>query len=265
MVSAETVVLAGLGVAALLTVALLAVERPPVNGLTVLATTPWAIAAGVLDGLAATGAYPATVASVLRLPAVLVVALVVAGLVWVPLLQLATLRDYEGGSGHYLAAAGLGAAVVLFTTLLLREGLDGQALLWLSAVPLLAALLAGLVYVLLGFLDPTTLATTRWVGYLVVFGFTLLGTTVTVGIDVYGQRGAGLTDVLVSVAAGLPTASTSVGWPAAVLGAVVGCVVAALVARGVRSDAVTGTLLAVVVSAATIAPAVATLFGTVLR
>ena len=265
MVSAETVALAGVGVAAVMTIALLAVERPPVNGLTVLAAIPWVVAAGVLDALATTGAYPANVASVLRLPAGLVLTFVVAGLVWVPLLQLATLRDYEGGSGHYLAAAGLGAAVVLLTTLLLREGLDGQGLLWLSAVPLVAALLAGLVYVLLGFVDPTTLATTRWIGYVVVLGFTLLGTTITVGIDVYGLRGGGIADTLVSFAADLPTASVSVGWPAAVLGALVGCVVAALVARGIRSEAVIGTLLAVVVSAVTTAPAVATLLGTILR
>lgn len=265
MVSVETVALVGVVAAAVLTVALLAVEKPPVDGLTVLATAPWLVVAGVLESLTATGAYPAAVAPVLQLPAVLVSTLVVAGLVWVPLLQLATLRDYQGRSGHYLAAAGLGMAVVLLTTLLLREGLDGQGLLWLSATPLLAAMLAAAAYVLLGFVDATTLATTRWVGYLVVVGFTLLGTTMTVGIDVYGQRGSAATDLLVSAAADLPTASTSVGWPVAVLGVVLGCVVAGLVARVVRSDVVRGNLLAIAVSAVTIAPAVGLLLATVLR
>lgn len=265
MVSVETVALGGLAVAAVLTVALLAVERPAVNGLTVLATAPWVVVAGVLDTLAATGAYPPNLAPVLQLPGVLLLTLVVGGLVWMPLLQLATLRDFSVGSGHYLAAAGLGIAVVLLTTLLLREGLDGQGLLWLAATPLLAAMLAGVAYVLLGFVDPTTLATTRWVGYLLVLGFTLLGTTTTVLIDVYSRGGGGVTDLLVSVAATLPTASTSVGWPAAVLGVVVGCVLAALVARAVRSDTVTGNLLAIVVSAVTVAPSVALLLFTVLR
>lgn len=265
MVSAETVALAGTGVAAVATVALLAVERPPVNGLTVLAAAPWVVTAGLLDSLAATGAYPANLAGVLSLPAVLVLTFVVAGLVWMPLLQLATLRDYAPGPGHYLAAAGLGTAVVLLTTLLLREGLDGQGLLWLSATPLVAAMLAAVAYILLGFVDATTLATTRWVGYLIVTGFTLLGTTTTIAVDVYGRRGGGITDALVSLAVDLPTASTSVGWPAAVLGAVVGCAVAALVARAVRSDAVTGNVLAILVSAVTVAPAVATLLATVLR
>lgn len=265
MVSAETVALGAIGVAAVMTVALLAVERPPVNGLTVLAAVPWVVTAGLLDGVAATGAYPSELVRVLVLPVVLVLAFVVAGLVWMPLLQLATLRDYALGAGYYLAAAGFGTAVVLLLTLLLREGLDGQGLLWLSATPLVAAMLAAVAYVLLGFVDATTLATTRWVGYVVVTGFTLLGTTTAVGVDVYGNAGGGITGVLVSVAAGLPTASTSVGWPAAVLGAVVGCVVAALLARAVRSDVVTGNLLAVVVTAVTVAPAVATLLATVLR
>lgn len=265
MVTAETVALVGVGFAAVLTVALLAVQHPPVTGLTVLAIAPWAVVAGLFDALSVTGAYPGTLAPVLRLPVGLLLAFVIAGLVWVPLLQLATLRDYEPRSGRYLAAAGLGMAVVLLVTLLLRQGLDGSGLLWLSATPMLAAFLAALAYVLLGFVDPTTLATTRWVGYLVVLGFTLLGTATAVGIDVYGQGGTSVTAALVSVASDLPTASTSVGWPAALLGALVGCLVAALVARAVRSDAVSGNVLAVVVTGVTVGPAVATLLVLVLR
>lgn len=265
MVAVETVVQLGVVAAAVLTVTLLAVEKPPTDGLTVLATVPWVVVAGILAALSSTGAYPATVAGVLRLPAVFALTIVVAGLVWMPLLQLAALRDRAYAAGYYLAAAGLGTAVVLLVTLLLREGLDGPGLLWLSATPLLAAMLAGIAYVLLGFVDATTLATTRWVGYLVVAGFTLLGTTTAVGVDAYGQQGDGITRALVALASDLPTASTSVGWPAAVLGAVVGCVVAALVARAVRSDEVTGNLLAVVVTAVTVAPAVARLLAVVLR
>ncbi|WP_255195606.1 hypothetical protein [Halorarius litoreus] len=265
MVVAETVALVGVGLAAVLIVALLAVQRPPVTGLTVLAIAPWAVVAGLFDTLSVTGAYPATLAPVLRLPAGLLLAFVVAGLVWVPLLQLATLRDYGPGSGRYLAAAGLGMAVVLLVTLLVRQELDGAGLLWLSATPMLAAMLAALAYVLLGFVDPTTLATTRWVGYLVVFGFALLGTATAVGIDVYGQVGTSVTAALVSVARDLPTASTSVGWPAAVFGVLVGCLVATLVARAIRSDAVAGNALAIVVTGVTVGPAVTTLLVLVLR
>lgn len=265
MVSAETVAVGAVLVAALTTLALLAVERPPVNGLTVLATGPWMVVVGLLDALAGSGAYPPLLTPLLEFPVVLVVGFVVAGVAWVPLLQLATMRDFQLESGRYLAAAGLGVAIVLLITLLVREGLDGSALLWLSATPLLAVLLAGTAYVLLGFVDPTTLATTRWVGFLVVFGFTLLGTVTAVAIDVYGRVGRGPTATLVTLASELPTASASVGWPAALLGLLAGCVVATLVARAVRADATTGHALAVAVAATTVAPSVARLLETVLR
>ncbi|WP_255149247.1 hypothetical protein [Halorarius halobius] len=265
MVDPGTVAVVGVALAAVVSVALLAVERPPVNGATVVAALPWVVAAGLVDALAASGAYPSVLAPVVRLPTVLAATFVVAVLVWMPLQQLATLRDFDSGSGRYLAAAGMGAAVVLLVTLLVRVGLGGRALLWLSAGPLLAAVVAAAAYVALGFLDPTTLATTRWVGYLVVFGFVLSGTVTAVAVDVYGQVGGRATATLVVLARDLPVASASVGWPAVALGALVGCGVAALVARAVRTDAVAGHVLAVAATAVTVAPGVAGLLATVLR
>lgn len=265
MVSVGTVAVAGVALAAIASVVLLILEPPRVDGLMVLAAAPWVVVAGLLDALTATGAYPPIVAPVLRLPTVLATTFVVATLVWVPLKQLATLRDVDPSSARYLAAAGLGTSVVLLVTLLLRAGLSGRGLLWLSAGPLLAAFVAGAAYVALGFLDPTTLSTTRWVGYLVVFGFVLLGTATAVAVDVYGRVGGRVTATLVELASGLPTASASVGWPAVALGVVSGCVVAAVVARASRRTPVAGYVLAVLAVAATLAPAIAQLLATVLR
>lgn len=264
MVSAEMVAVGAVLAAAVTTLVLLAVEGPLVDGRTVLATAPWGVAVGLIDVLAGVGAYPSLVTPVLELPVGMFLGVVLAGVVWLPLLQLATMRDHASGSARYLAAAGVGVAVVLLITLLVREGLDGAGLLWLSAAPLLAVVLAGGAYVLLGFLDPTTLATTRWVGFLVVVGFTFLGTVTAVAIDVYGRAGRGPTAWLVNLAADLPTATTSVAWPAALLSVLVGCVVAALVARVVRADALVGYGLAVLLAAMTVAPGVARLLETVL-
>lgn len=264
MVSAEAVAVGGILAAAVTTLVLLAVEGPPVDGRAVLATAPWVVAVALLDVLAGVGAYPSLVTPVLELPVGLFLGVVLAGVVWLPLLQFARMRDRAFGSARYLAAAGVGVAVVLLITLLVREGLDGAGLLWLSATPLLAVLLAGAAYVLLGFLDPTTLATTRWVGYLVVLGFTLLGTVTAVAIDVYGRVGREPTAALVGLAADLPTASTSVAWPAALLGVLAGCVVAAIVARVVRADGRVGYALAVLLAAMTLGPGVARLLETVL-
>lgn len=265
MVSAGTLALVGVGAAGAASVALLVAERPPVNQLTVLAAAPWMAVTGLLHVLATGGAYPQPLVPLLRFPTVFVTAFVIAALVWVPLLQLATLRDFPPGSGTYLAAAGMGAAVVLLVTLLLREGLDGRGLLWLSATPVLAALLGGVAYFLFGFVDATTLATTRWVGYLLVTAFTFLGTAVAVSVDVYGAAGGALVGPLVDVADGLPTASASVAWPVVLLGMVVGVAVAALLARAIRTDAVLGHLLAVAAGALALGPGVARLLVAVLR
>lgn len=265
MVSAGTLALVGVGAAGVASVALLVAERPPVNQLTVLATVPWMVVTGLLHVLAGSGAYPQVLVPLLRFPTVFVTAFVVGVLVWVPLLQLATLRDFPAGSGTYLAAAGMGVAVVLLVTLFAREGLDGRALLWLSATPVLAAMLAGTTYVLFGFVDATTLATTRWIGYLVVLAFTFLGTAVAVSVDVYGASPDALPGPLVAVSEGLPVGSASVAWPVIFLGAFVGVAVAALLARAIRADAVVGHLLAVAVGTLALGPGVARLLVTVLR
>lgn len=252
----STVALVGILAAAALAAILLVVERPPVTRETALAAAPWAVVAGVLHALAAVGAYPADLAPFFQFPGVLLVAFVVGTLVWIPLLQVSTMRDYPAGTGQYLAAAGTGMSVVLVVVLMLRQGVDPDAMLWLAATPFVGALLTALLYFLLGFVDATTLATTRWVGFLVVFGFAVLGTSFAVGVDAYGVLPGWPVDLLVTAGRGLPTASASVGWPLAVTGGLLGLVMAALVARVVRESPVTGYGLAVAVAAVSLGPGV---------
>lgn len=256
MVEPSTAALVGILAAAGLALVLLAAERPPVTGATALAAAPWAVVAGLLHALAGVGAYPPALARLLSFPGAFVVAFVVAVLVWVPLLQLATMRDFDPGTGQYLAAAGGGMSLVLLFVVLLRQGLGPDAMLWLAATPFAGALIAGAVYFLMGFVDPTTLATTRWLGYLVVLGFAVLGTTLAVGVDVYGSRPGALVDVIVTAAGDLPTADESVGWPLAAIGALFGVAMAALVARVVRDSPAWGYTLAVCVAAVSLGPAV---------
>lgn len=252
----STVAHGGVLAAAALAAVLLVVERPPVTIGTALAAAPWAVAAGVLHALAAVGAYPGSLAPFFQFPGVFLVTFVVATLVWIPLLQVAAMRDYPAGTGQYLAAAGSGLSVVLVVVLLLRQGVDPDAMLWLAATPFLGAVLTAGLYFLLGFVDATTLSTTRWVGFLVVFGFAVLGTTLAVGVDAYGVRPGWPVDLLVAAGRRLPVASTSTGWPVAVVGGVLGLVMAALVARVVRESPVVGYGLAVGVAAVSLGPAV---------
>jgi uncharacterized membrane protein len=256
MLGPSTAALLGIGAAAVLAVALLVTERPPATGATALAAAPWAVVAGLLHALAGVGAYPPALARFLSFPGAFVVAFIVAMLVWVPLLQLATMRDFDPGSGQYLAAAGGGTGLVLLFVVLLRQGLGAEAMLWLAATPVAGALLAGGVYFFLGFVDPSTLATMRWVGYMIVLGFAVLGTALAVGVDVFGSRPGTLVDLVVTVADGLPTADRSVGWPLAALGALVGLAMASLVSRVVRDSPAIGYVLAVCVAAVSLGPAV---------
>lgn len=175
------------------------------------------------------------------------------------------MRDFTAGSGRYLAAAGTGAAIVLLTTLLLREGLDGRGMLWLSVTPLLAALLGGIAYFTWGFVDATTLERARWVGLLIVLSFATLGTTVAVGVDIHGVGGVTLSQSLVGASSTFPTATVSVVWPLVVLAVMLGNFVAAGVARTVDTESSGGYLFAVAVIVATLGPAVGHLLVTVLQ
>lgn len=260
------VILVGLFAVLAASLALLALQRPPVTGATVLGAAPWMVAAALFHTLARLGAYPDPVAGLLTFPWVYLVVAAIASVVWAPLLQIGTLRDRDLGE-KYLAAAGVGLVLALTTALLLQVRLTPVALLWLTATPFVAGVIAAGVYVLFGFLDPTTLATTGWAGYLVVFAFTLAGMAVVVTADVYGIRLAGSVGrELLDVVRALPVpASFGVGWLAALVATTTGAGAAALCARYVRASRVRGFAAMCVVVAAALGPGLArlllTLFG----
>jgi hypothetical protein len=184
---------------------------------------------------------------------------------WVLTRQFAVLRNVDGGSGRYVAAAGSGATVVLLAALALITRPGAEALFWLAAAPAAGAVLAGVGVLALGVLDSTALARMRWVGWLVAFGFTLLGVVVTVGIDAFGAATTPATAAVVSLGAGLPTASLSVAWPLVVVGSLLGLAMVSALARVVEDDAASGFVLAVALAVGTVSPSVALLATTVLR
>lgn len=256
-------VLVGLFTVLAATLVLLALQRPPVNGRTVLGAAPWMLTAGLLHVLAALGAYPKPVAALLVFPWVYLVVVALASVVWAPLLQLGTLRDRDRGEA-YLAAAGAGLALMLAVALLLRVRLTPTSLLWLTVTPFVAGVIAAAVYVLLGVTDATTLATARWAGYLVVFSFTFAGMAVVVTADVYGVELAGtLGRRLVDIVRTLPVPdSFGVGWLAALVASSIGAGAAMLCARYVRQSPVRGYVATTAVAAAALGPGLARLLLT---
>lgn len=265
MVTVTTVGVAAVVVTAVLTMALLALEAPAVGRSTVLGTLPWMVVAGLLHTLGIYGPYPAGMRPMVVLPVGVLLTFVVASVLWTLLRQFATLRNVDGPGGRYVAAAGSGAAVVLFAAVALVTGPGAEALFWLAAAPTAGAAVAGVALLVLGVFDPTAVARMRWVGWLVIFGFTLLGVTVTVGIDAFGAATTPATALVVSVTAGLPTASVSLAWPLVVVGCLLGLMMVSALARVVDDDPAAGYVLATALSVGTVAPAVALLVTTVVR
>lgn len=265
MVSIAMVGVAAVVVTAVLTMALLALEAPAVGRNTVFGTLPWMVAAGLLHTLGVYGPYPAGMRPMVLLPVGILFTFVIASVLWVVVRQFAALRNVDATSGRYVAAAGSGAAVVLFAAVALVTRPGAEALFWLAAAPTAGAAVAGAGVLVLGVLDPTAVARMRWVGWLITFGFTLLGVTVTVGIDAFDAARTPVTALVVSVTEQLPTASISLAWPLVAVGLVLGIMMVSTLARVVDDDPAAGFVLATALAVGTVAPSVALLVTTVLR
>ncbi|MFC7177667.1 hypothetical protein [Halosegnis marinus] len=251
--------------AAAVTAALLVLEGPTVSRGSVVATLPWMVTAGLLHALGAYGAYPAWLLPVVRLPVGVLLVFVLGTVVWVVVRQFAAVRNVTYGSGRYLAATGTGAAFVVLVAVVVTAAPSAEGLLWFAAAPVIAAVLASVGALSLGVLDPSGLARTRWVGWLVAFGFALLGATVTVGIDVFGVPTTPATAPFVVLGAALPTGSVTAAWPLALMGLLLGLSMVTALARVIDEDPSSGLVLAVALAAGTVTPAVALLASTVLR
>lgn len=174
-------------VAAIATALVLTALRVPVTRATMLAATPWMVLGGLLESLVATGAYPGVVAALLAPPQVYPAALVVGGLTWIPLLEVAAIRNRGVNAARSLATAGWAATAVLATVVLWRAAVDPAEVLWLVGVPVVAAVLAGVAYILLGLSDAEPLAYTGLLGLLVVFAHTFDGLAVALAVEVLGR------------------------------------------------------------------------------
>lgn len=255
------VVVAGAAV----TTTLLVLEGPNIDYGTVLGAGPWMVVAGLLHVLAAVGTYPPVFHPAVSLPVGALLVFLLGTAVWIITRQFATVRNVVPSSGRYLAASGAGTTVVLGVVLLVLAAPTADELLWLVTTPVLAAVIAGGSALSLGVFDPIGLSRTRWVGWLVAFGFSALGTTLAVGIDVFAIPTTALTRPFVAVGAASPTASVSVAWPLALAGGLLGAVAVSVLARIIERRTSAGLVLATLLAAGSLTPAVALLATTALR
>jgi len=250
---------------AALTAALLVLEGPDVDHGTVMGAGPWMVVAGLLHVLGTAGNYPQAFRPSVALPVSVLLVFLLGTVVWIIARQFAVVRNIAPRSGRYLAASGTGAVAVVFAVLLVLAAPTPDELLWLVTTPVAAAVVAAVGVLSLGIMDPTGLARTRWVGWLVTFGFTALGTTITVGIDVFGRPTTAATRPFVAVGASLPTADVAVAWPLAFVACLLGILMVSAVARVIEEDTSAGLVVAVTLAAGTLTPAVALLATVTLR
>lgn len=252
-------------VGAALAAVLLVLERPKLRPATVLGAGPWMVVAGLLHVLGAVGNYPPAFRSVVTFPIAPVLVFLSCVVVWVVVRQFATVRNVVPQSGRYLAASGAGTLVILVTVLFVLTAPTADELLWLVTTPVIAAVAAGVGVLALGIFDPSGLSRTRWVGWFVVFGFATLGTAAAVGIDVFGWPTPPTVRPLLTVGAALPTATVSVAWPCVPVAALLGVLAVSVIARVVDRASSVGLVLAAIVTATTLTPAVALLATLSLR
>jgi uncharacterized membrane protein len=232
---------------------------------TVLATTPWMIATGVIHALAVAGAYEPPLAGVIGSPLVVPAAVVVVGVCWLPLVQFGRIRN-RADPAAYLAATGTGALIPL----LVAAGLYGRptvaTLAPVAIAPAVAGVAAAAVVFVLGLGAAPSLATTRSLALLVVYAQAFHAVAVVVAVDALGVTPGGpLARAAVDVGADLPVAGAiGTGWPYAVVKLCGGALVVVVSARFLdRNEAVTYVALGIV-AALGLATGVATLLGATL-
>jgi uncharacterized membrane protein len=221
---------------ALVVLGSLAVARAPVTRSTPAAVVPWAVVAACLHHLALQGLYPPSVEPLFGGTLVGPTTFALAGGLWLLLRGVAIVRD-RPERGSFLAASGVGAAVALGIVTLSVVPLDRGDAVVLVGVPGLAAVLAAVGYLSLGFVDPPAFARGRFAGYLVAFAGTFDGVASALLVDVVGRSVARPSVELalaVDTALGLP-AALGVGWLLVVPRLVGSLVAVALLTRGSAS------------------------------
>jgi uncharacterized membrane protein len=176
--------------AALCAVGVIAWVGPLVTRRVVLAGTPWMVLAGLLYPLAATGVYDGPLDAVLGSPLVVPVTVILATVLWIPLVQGGRVRARMDSAG-YLAATGTGALVPVLVVTLLAGRATVATLVPLALAPVVAAIAAAAVVFVLGLSAAPALAAARSLALLAVYAQALHAVAVVVAVDALGMPASG--------------------------------------------------------------------------
>lgn len=177
-------------VAALLAAGAIAWAGPPVTRRVVLAATPWMVVTGLLYPLAASGVYDGPLAAALGSLLVVPLMVVLATVLWVPLVQAGRVRARMDPAG-YLAATGVGVLVPVLVVTLLAGQATVATLVPLTLAPVVAAIAAAAVVFVLGLSAAPALAAARSLALLAVYAQALHAVGVVVAVDALGLPPSG--------------------------------------------------------------------------
>jgi uncharacterized membrane protein len=232
-------------------------RRPTVDGLLVVAFTPWMVLGSASHVLYVAEALPDAVRPLAGTPSVYLTVGIVAAATWLALDGVVDGGDSDAvarplaGVGTALALAAVGAVLLVGTA---RGSLAPVAP---GAGLVVALLVGGAAWAGLVRVYPPA-AVTLPVGALAVLGHALDAVSTAVGVDLlgFGER-TPLSRIIIEFAAGLPTAPVlGTVWLFVVVKLAVACGVVALFADYVREEPAEANLLLGVVAAVGLGPGV---------
>lgn len=196
-----------LGTASLFVLGLLYFVRPTVRQSTVLAMTPWILTGAATHALFTIGAYPDQFALLFGPLAIYFTTLIVTGMVWAVMVTATSFERSTGTDAQYLMAAGVGALITTVGAVLVQGfGAELEGVLFAVAALVAALVLSAAAYLLLNAVFSKAVIETGLLGWLLVFGHVLDGTTTAVAVDVEGiPVNYKLGRQIVDVATTLPT------------------------------------------------------------
>lgn len=235
--------------------ALLWVLSPPVTHQTVLALATWMMVGGTLHAIYQLEVLPEEIEPLLATPAVYATVAIVAGSLWV----VTTLYSAMSGNSadKLLGIVGGGVFVALFTTGIV-DAVTTRALEPIPAVIALVAtaVVAALVWLVLGLFFTDAAAITSWSGAVVVFSHALDGVTTAVGHDMLGAaERTPLSEAVLSAGEMLPTAQyVGAGWLFVFVKVLLAATIVVLFRDWVRDEQRTALLVLAAIAAVGLGP-----------
>lgn len=199
-------------VAVLLAMVVVARIGPPITRRLVLAVTPWMVVGGLLHALATAGVYGGSLAATLGSLLVVPGTVLLATVLWLPLVQAGRVRTRADPSG-YLAATGVGVLVPVLVVTLLAGRATVATLVPLALAPVVAGVAAAAVVFVLGLSAAPALAAARSLALLAVYAQAFHAVAVAVAVDALGAPAPG---PLASATVGLGASfvdSFGTAWP----------------------------------------------------